>query len=148
MDENNLNAANSTDTWPLSKMLKHIWMPWTRPKDAPKRGKKEIALTVISFVLVFIVVNVFRSGGNSLPSCDSTYTVDLLKQIYSESEYAKNASFISIKNMSEQGFNKESEIRACASDLVTSKGPLSLQYSVKWQDKKAGTFLVEINSAE
>ena len=148
MDHIAPNTESNTDAWPLSKMLKHIWMPWTRPKDAPKRGKKEIILTIVSYLLVLVVVNILRSGGNSLPSCNSADTVNLLKQIYNESEFSKDASFVSIKDMSEQGFNKESEIRACTSSLVTSKGPLNLQYSVKWQDKKAGTFLVEINSAE
>ena len=135
----------STDSWHWGKIIKHIILP--KPKDAPKAGKKEISVRIGLAIIIGGLLLLRFFGGNSLPSCDSTETTGILKNIYDQSEYAKEATFVSVKEQIEQGFNTESEIRACSANLVSTKGPVAIQYSVKWQDKKAGTFWVEINSA-
>lgn len=81
----------------------------------------------------------------SLPSCQANEALKTVEQIINTMPAAKaaNATFVSLKEIKEQGFNKDSEIRACGAILVTTVGEDKLQYSIKWQDKAAKTFFVE-----
>ena len=57
---------------------------------------------------------------------------------------AAGAQFVSVKNVVEQGFNQETEIRSCSGTLVTTAGENNLQYSIKWRNKDKGEFSVEV----
>lgn len=136
-------AIETTDSWPLGKIFKHILLP--KPKGSPKAGKKEIALRVgfaTTFGVIFLVTYL---AGKSLPSCDQAETTSLVAKIINDMPLVKraNASFVSLKDIKEQGHNKEAEIRACNATLVTTAGENNLQYSIKWQDKKGRNFYVE-----
>jgi hypothetical protein len=104
---------------------------------------------LMKLVLVIIVTGFTLSGcdkfSKQLPTCDQDVTIKLTGQIINDLPLAKaaGATFVSLKNIKEQGFNKDSEIRACEATLVTTKGEDQLQYSVKWQDKSAGNFWIE-----
>ena len=100
-------------------------------------------------VIVIIFTGITLSGcdkfSKQLPTCDHEATIKLTGQIINDLPLAKavGATFVSLKNIKEQGFNKNSEIRACEATLVTTKGEDQLQYSVKWQDKSTGNIWVE-----
>ena len=140
---NQNHAPETTDAWPWAKIFKHVVLP--KPKGSPKAGKKEIALRGgMATVFGLIALTAFF-GGKSLPSCDQAETTSLVGQIVNDMPLVKiaNAQFVSLKNVTEQGHNKDAELRACAAILVTTAGEDNLQYSVKWQDKKDGNFYVE-----
>lgn len=141
MEEN--QSIETTDSWSWGKIIKCVLLP--KPKGSPKAGKKEISLR-ISMAVIFglIALNIFF-GGKSLPACDQKETTALIGQLVNNLPMVKiaNAKFVSIKNISEQGHNKDSEIRSCSATLVTTSGEDNFQYAVQWRNKKEGTFEVE-----
>ena len=142
MEEKAINSVETTDSWEWSKIIKHVIL--SKPKGSPKAGKKEIgARAGIGATFGLIAFSLFSSGG--LPACDSSDSTNLVGQIISDMPLVKisNAQFISVKDISEQGFNEKSEIRSCTGTLVTTAGEDSIQYSVEWQNKKKSTFYVE-----
>ena len=141
MEEN--QPVETTDSWSWGKIIKHVLLP--KPKGSPKPGKKELSLRIgMAVVFGLIAINIFI-GGKSLPSCDQKETTALVGRIVNDLPLVKIASakFVSLKNISEQGHNKDSEIRSCTATLVTTAGEDDFQYSVQWRDKKQGTFEVE-----
>ena len=142
MEEKVVNSVETTDSWEWSKIIKHVILP--KPKGSPKAGKKEIgARAGIGATFGLIAFSLFSSGG--LPTCDSSDAKNLVGQIIDDMPLVKmsGAQFISLKDVSEQGFNEKSEVRSCTGTLVTSAGEDSVQYSVKWQNKKKSTFYVD-----
>ena len=86
--------------------------------------------------------------GASLPECDSTDTRGLVGKIINDVPSAKEAGiqFVSLKGVTEQGYNEVSQIRSCAATLVTTAGEDDVQYHVKWVNKDANQFYVEARS--
>ena len=80
-----------------------------------------------------------------LPACDQKETIQLVEKIINDLPAAKsvNAHFVSLKNIKEQGFNKEKELRSCAANLISTKGENLLQYSIKWIDENKSQYWVE-----
>lgn len=140
----NNSEVETTDSWPLGKIIKHIILP--KPKGSPKAGKKEIIGRVVIGVF-FLTLALSRTlfSNTSLPDCDSSDTNTLVGQIINDMPLAKasGAQFVSLKNIEEQGFNQDVQLRSCTATLVTSVGEDNLQYSVKWSNKEAGEFYVE-----
>jgi len=113
------------------------------PIEISGRNGKTAALSIVGGLWVFMsLVGTALSG---LPGCDSTDTKSLLGQIINSMPLVKasGAQFVSVKNVAEQGFNKQAQIRSCSGTLVTTAGENNLQYSVKWGNKKKGEFYVE-----
>ena len=79
-----------------------------------------------------------------LPTCQQAETLRLVEQVINNlpAARASNASFVSLKDIGEQGFNRDSEIRACGAILVTTAGEDRLQYSINWQNKGSKQFVV------
>lgn len=132
----------TTDSWPLKKILKHILLP--KPKDAPKAGVKEICIRITLFGIgaAFAYHQYF---GEKMPACDAKSTISLIEKIVNDLPIAKKsgAKFVSLKEVTELGFNKNSEIRSCNATLISTKGEDTIQYSVQWQDKSKNTVWVE-----
>jgi hypothetical protein len=80
-----------------------------------------------------------------LPKCEQLDTLTLMESVINHSDAAKaaNAKFVMLKNITEQGYNDASEIRACHATLVTTAGEDNLQYSIKWQNKAEKQFWVD-----
>lgn len=137
------NDIETTDSWPFGKILKHIILP--KPKGSPKAGKKEITLRVVMGLIFGTFAFQMFAAGKSLPSCDQAETTTLVGQIINDLPLVKeaNVQYVSLKDVTEQGYNKENDIRACSAILVTTAGEDDLQYSIKWQSKKDRTFWVE-----
>lgn len=113
------------------------------PIEVKGRGGKAAALSIIGGLWVLMSV-----GGialSALPSCDSADAKSLVGQIISDMPLVKisGAQFVSVKNVSEQGFNQEAQIRSCTGTLVTTAGEDNIQYSIKWGNKDKGEFYVE-----
>jgi hypothetical protein len=142
MDPDQTKTLETTDSWPLDKILKHVFLP--KPKGSPKAGKKEIALRILVACVCAAFVFYIRTGGKSLPSCGSTDTQGLVGKIVNDMPAAKiaGARFVSVKDITEQGYNKSEDIRSCHATLVTTAGEDELQYSIKWQDKAKKLFYV------
>ena len=141
MEEN--QTIETTDSWSWGKIIKHVLLP--KPKGSPKAGKKEISIRAgMAVIFGLIAINAFF-GGKSLPACDQKETTTLVGQIVNDMPLVKiaNAKFVSLKDITEQGHNKDSEIRSCTGTLVTTAGEDSFQYAVQWRNKKEGTFEVE-----
>jgi len=137
-------STETTDTWPTSRIVKHILLP--KPKGSPRAGRKEILLrTVTALILGAVAFAFFWGGDKTLPGCDQAETKTLLGKIINDLPVAKavNAQFVSVKDVSDQGYNKAAGLRSCEGTLVTTRGEDGLQYSVRWQDKDRGTFIVE-----
>ncbi len=114
------------------------------PIEISGRNRKIATLSIVGglWVLIMLLNGTALSG---LPGCDSTETKSLLGQIINSMPLIKasGAQFVSVKNVTEQGFNKQAQIRSCSGTLVTTSGENNLQYSVKWRNKKKGEFYVE-----
>ena len=132
----------TTDSWPLSKILKHILLP--KPKDSPKAGVKEISIR-ITFFIIGAAFAYHQYVGGKIPACDNKSTISLVEQIVNDLPIAKKsgAKFVSLNTIAELGFNKEAEIRSCSATLVSTKGEDTIQYSVQWQDKSKKAVWVE-----
>lgn len=136
-------VAVTTDSWSFGKILKHILFP--KPKGSPKAGKIEISLRIGLAVVFGTFAWWMYYAEKTLPGCDQSATKNLVEQVVNDLPVAKavNAKFVTVKNVSEQGFNKEANVRSCAAILVTTKGEDNFQYSVKWHDEKNGVIYVE-----
>ncbi len=55
-----MSDVPTTDDWPLGKIIKHVFLP--KPKDAPKAGKKEIAVRV-AFAVLFAALAYYNIFG-------------------------------------------------------------------------------------
>ena len=143
MEEN--QSRVTTDSWPWGKIIKHTLLP--KPKGSPKAGKKEIALR-IAFATVFglIALFFFTGGKATLPSCDQQQTVSLVGKTVDKMPLVRlaNVHFVSLKNITENGHNKDSETRVCSATLVSTAGEDNIQYVISWFDKKARDFNVEV----
>jgi len=137
------NSVETTDSWSFGKILKYVLLP--KPKGSPKAGKKEIALRIAMAVFFGLIALQLFFEGKSLPSCEQSETTKLVGQIINDLPLVKaaNVQYVSLKNITEQGHNKEADIRSCSATLVSTAGEDNLQYSLKWQNKKDGTFYVE-----
>lgn len=133
----------TTDAWPWSKIMKHVFLP--KPKGSPRSGKKEKVARILTAAVFGVVGWSVFGGSGSLPSCSSTDSKTLVGQIINDSPIAKmsGAKFVSLKNISEQGYNKDAGVRSCTATLVTTAGEDNIQYSVNWQNKAKGTFEVQ-----
>jgi hypothetical protein len=141
MSENSI--IETTDSWSFGEILKYVLLP--KPKGSPKAGKKEIALRLVMAGFSGLIALQLFFGGKSLPSCDQSESTKLVGQIVNDLPLVKaaNVQYVSLKNITEQGHNKEADLRSCSATLVTTAGEDDLQYSIKWQNKKDGTFYVE-----
>lgn len=81
--------------------------------------------------------------GNSLPSCSSKETQEVIRKIINEKS-SVFGRFVDLKNIQENAYNKKDGIRTCTAELNTSKTIEDIDYSVYWQDKKKDYFYVEI----
>ncbi len=119
------------------------------PVNVSGRGGKAAALTVGGVVSIMIgygsLVDAGLMGISSLPACDSRETKSLVGQIVNDMPLVKalGARFVSVKDIAEQGYNTEVEVRSCAGTLVTTAGEDLLQYSVSWSDRVANEFYVQ-----
>ena len=138
-----MNENITTDSWPLSKILKHILLP--KPKDAPRAGTKEKVIRGMFFLIALGFAYHQFTNGKEIPTCDANETNSLVEKIINDLPAAKSvgAKFVSLKDINEKGYNKKSEIRACEAVLITTKGEDSLLYSIKWQDKSSKIIWIE-----
>ena len=92
-----------------------------------------------------VLAAVFRltACSDSLPSCKSSDTTDLVEKIVNRSSY-RVGNFIELNDIEEVGFNKSSEIRLCVAELTTTHGVEDVNYSVRWQNKETKQFYVEV----
>jgi hypothetical protein len=113
------------------------------PIDVKGRGGKAAAFAVVGGLWVLASLGGARLS--VLPGCESAEAKSLVGQIVNDAPRVKASGFkfVSVKNISEQGFNQETQIRSCAATLVTTAGEDKLQYSIKWGNKEKGEFHVE-----
>jgi len=114
------------------------------PIEVSGRIGKTAALAVVGGVWILAVFSSIALS--SLPSCSDSNTKTLVGQIVNKMPLVKvaGAQFIALKDIVEQGYNKQSEIRSCHATLVTTAGEDSLQYYVKWKDKGKGNYYVQV----
>lgn len=89
MNENTQVKPETTDSWPLAKIIKHVFLP--KPKDAPKAGKKEWFVRVM-IGLTFLFLATFRtifSGGDNQPT---EYPEEAIQRIESMTTLVKTLS--------------------------------------------------------
>ena len=93
--------------------------------------------------MVLAAVFTLTACSDSLPSCKSSDTTDLVEKIVNRSSY-RVGNFIELNDIEEVGFNKSSEIRLCVAELTTTHGVVDVNYSVRWQNKETKQFYVEV----
>ena len=93
--------------------------------------------------MVLAAVFTLTACSDSLPSCKSSDTTDLVEKIVNRSSY-RVGNFIELNDIEEVGFNKSSEIRLCVAELTTTHGVEDVNYSVRWQNKETKQFYVEV----
>ena len=146
VENNAVSAKNieTTDIWPFWKILKHTLLP--KPKGAPKAGKKEIAVRIGMASIIATALYFLHFKETPLPECEQSGTKKLIEKIINDNPAikARNIKYVSLKEISEQGYNKTAELRSCQATLVTTVGEDSIQYSVKWQDKNKKLYFVEM----
>ena len=93
--------------------------------------------------MVLAAVFTLTACSDSLPSCKSSDTTDLVEKIVNRSSY-RVGNFIELNDIEEVGFNKNSEIRLRVAELTTTHGVEDVNYSVRWQNKETKQFYVEV----
>lgn len=113
------------------------------PVEVGGRGAKTAVLSVLGGLWVFTAFS--GAALSSLPTCSASDTATLVRQIIEDMPVAKAAGvkYVALKDVEEQGFNENAQIRSCAAKLVTTAGEDSIQYFVKWSDKAKREFYVE-----
>ncbi|MFC2974364.1 hypothetical protein ACFOJE_19400 [Azotobacter bryophylli] len=113
------------------------------PIEANGRSTKIAILAVIG--AVFTAFTYIGAIASELPSCDSSDSKKLVGQIIESMPAVQIAGikFVSLKDIEEQGFNQEAQIRSCHGTLVTTQGENELQYSIKWSNQQKGEFYIE-----
>lgn len=120
------------------------------PIEVSWRKGKIAALSVFSgWSVVAGLVSLVGIVGlvlSPIPRCDDSNTIATVGEVINEMPIAKEsgAQFVSLKNIVEQGYNKQSEIRACSATLLSTFGEEPLRYNIKWQDKEKHEFYVEV----
>ncbi len=113
------------------------------PVDVSRRSVKTAALSVVGGLSILAVF----SGAvlSALPACDNSGTKTLVGRIVNDIPIAKSAGvqFVALKDIVEQGYNEQNEIRVCRATLVTTAGEDALQYHVKWSNKDKGEYFIE-----
>ena len=102
----------------------------------------------VACVLISTSVIASCSKLNALPICDQSEIQKAVEGIINDSPAFKavEAKFVSLKTVTEQGYNEEQAIRSCTAVLVTSKGEDQIQYSIKWHDESKTNFYVEVRT--
>lgn len=115
----------------------------SHPVEVGGRGAKTAVLGVVGGLWVFMTFS--GAALSSLPTCGSSNAAALVGQIVEDMPVVKAAGvkYVTLKEVEEQGFNENAQIRSCAATLVTTAGEDSVQYSIKWNDKAKGEFYVE-----
>ena len=98
---------------------------------------------IFKFVVTLVVVTGLTACNNSLPSCSSKETQEVIREIINERSKVLGR-FVDLKNIQENAYNKKDGIRTCSAELNTSKTIEDIDYSVYWRDKKKDYFYVEI----
>ena len=113
------------------------------PATVKGRGGKAAVFGVIGGLWVFVTLG--SAVLSALPDCDDSRAEALVGQIINDLPLVKagGVQFVSLKNIAEQGYNKQTEIRSCKGTLITTAGEDNLQYNIKWSNQMAGQFSVE-----
>lgn len=113
------------------------------PVEANSRNAKLAVIAIISSAWSFMLISVETLS--QLPSCDRADSISLVAQIVGDMPLVQAAgtSFVSLKNIVEQGYNEQTELRSCSATLVTTAGEDTIQYSIRWQNKDAAEFYIE-----
>ena len=112
------------------------------PVTSPKRGLKAAGL---GFWGGLWVMATLAGAPADLPTCDSTESQAVLKQIITSMPELKTAGvqFVTVNEIVEQGVNEAGTLRSCGGAMVTTGGKYRLQFSIKWQDQATSQFYVE-----
>jgi len=113
------------------------------PVEVSGRSGKTAALSAVGGLWVLAAFS--GAALSALPACDDSNTKTLVGQIINDMPIVKaaGAQFVSLKDIVEQGYNEQNEIRVCGATLVTTAGEDALQYHVKWGNKDKDEFYVE-----
>lgn len=80
--------------------------------------------------IIFVLVS-FRAP--TVPSCESSEIIKLASKLITGLPIVKasGAQYVTVKDINELGYNKESKIRLCSGTLVTTVGDDAIEYSIK-----------------
>ncbi|MGH8396828.1 MAG: hypothetical protein ACRETA_01095 [Gammaproteobacteria bacterium] len=114
------------------------------PVEAKGRAAKAIALSIVG-VCVLVLIVYSANFSSSLPACNDADAQSLVGSIVNDMSIVKaaGAQFVSLKNISELGFNQDTQTRSCSATLVTSIGENDLQYSIKWSNADKTKYYIE-----
>jgi len=112
------------------------------PANVKGRGGKLAALTLAG--AGFMVMSVGVPVGGALPGCSSNDTTGLVGQVVNDMPLVQlsGTQFVSMKDVTELGYNSGAGIRSCSATLITTAGEDQIQYSVQWMNKSQGTWSV------
>ncbi len=114
------------------------------PVEVKGRAAKATVFAIIGGSWVALAA--LGTAAQQLPTCDAAETAHVVASIINDLPIAKasGARFVSLKGITEQGYNATDEIRSCRATLITSAGEDTVQYSLRWQNKDALQFYAEV----
>lgn len=110
------------------------------PQESTHRIFKAIVFTVWGSLMIMGPIN--HSLGPTLPSCDDDDSIELITKIIN----GQGLQFVSLKSISEQGYNANSGLRACAAKVITTSGDMGIHYSIAWQNKSKDQFGIQLQA--
>jgi hypothetical protein len=115
------------------------------PAEASGRAAKLAVLSLVACLATGTQVAAMTAGG-SLPECSSSDAVALAQQliIAAPLNQARGVNTAVVSSGIEVPEQSSNERRVCLGLLTTELGQEPLKYSVSWQDRTAGRFLVQI----
>ncbi|WP_181297007.1 hypothetical protein [Pseudomonas sp. Q2-TVG4-2] len=118
-----------------------------KAKDHPVQvgGRTGKAAILGGVGAAWAVLTVVGTMATALPSCTSSDAEQLVATIIGDMPSVKLAGikFVSLKEVEEQGFNEQSQLRSCSATLVTTAGEDDLQFYIKWNNQEESEFYVE-----
>ena len=129
----------------LIQRKKLIAVARVTPIESKRMGWKAGALAIVGGTWCLAVVAGQIASG--LPGCDDSNAKVVIGKIVNDLPVAKASGieYVSVKDVSELGFNPQAQVRSCAGTLVTTAGEDGLQYAIKWSNTERREFYVQLN---
>jgi hypothetical protein len=119
-----------------------------KAKDNPINVKQRLGKIVVLSLLGALVIlfTFFVNIAPAVPQCDSIAAKRAIAKIINDTPLLRSAGtrFISIKNIIDENFNHETQVRLCSAQLSTTGGEDNIQYTIKKINNGGGAFSVTV----
>lgn len=142
---------------PLRSAIEQVGKTTTTPQIPPRWTRVMLPIAVIgALVLGFLLWAYYVSNSetsfavHALPKCTDEITLATLKFAVADSPYSKilNLKLLAAKDPVELSLPPEGQVRTCRVTAFTNVGEEPLDFTVKWIERSAGKYYVQIINSD